>query len=136
MGISLRMELFPADMDRFLQFWTETLRFKLTRREKMDGRAGEYAHIVRDSVHVGVLTEMTEGGFSNDLAFGKPPRGVEIVIEVDDLEAERDHIVSKGCKLQAEIQTRSWGLTDFRLYDPDGYYLRITNRYIANKPHF
>lgn len=50
----------------------------------------------------------------------------EIVVEVDNLKSERDFIVEKGWKLDADIQIRSWGLTDFRLVDPDGYYLRIT----------
>lgn len=42
------------------------------------------------------------------------------------MKSERDFIVEKGWKLDADIQIRSWGLTDFRLVDPDGYYLRIT----------
>jgi lactoylglutathione lyase len=25
-------------------------------------------------------------------------------------------------------QQRSWGLRDFRIVDPDGYYLRVTSR--------
>jgi hypothetical protein len=32
------------------------------------------------------------------------------------------------------LPLRHWGLTDFRLVDPAGYYLRITNRDFATEP--
>jgi lactoylglutathione lyase len=31
-----------------------------------------------------------------------------------------------GYPLAAPMQDRPWGLRDFRVADPDGYYLRIT----------
>jgi hypothetical protein len=30
--------------------------------------------------------------------------------------------------LAEDLQERPWGLTDFRILDPAGYYLRITGR--------
>jgi len=33
-----------------------------------------------------------------------------------------------GWPLDEDLQDRPWGLRDFRILDPDGYYLRITNR--------
>jgi lactoylglutathione lyase len=56
------------------------------------------------------------------------PTGVEIVIEVDDLVAERDAIVTAGQALDEDIVERPWGLADFRVLDPDGYYIRFTTR--------
>jgi hypothetical protein len=53
---------------------------------------------------------------------------VELVLEVDDIVAERDRIVAAGWPLQEDLQRRSWGLTDFRILDPAGYFLRITGR--------
>jgi len=51
-----------------------------------------------------------------------------VVFEADDITAERDRVVAQGWPLDADLQTRPWGLTDFRLFDPDGYYVRITSR--------
>lgn len=59
-------------------------------------------------------------------SYRQPNKGVEIVFEVDDLDEERDFIVDKDWPLEADIKSQPWGLRDFRLVDPDGYYLRIT----------
>jgi lactoylglutathione lyase len=42
------------------------------------------------------------------------------------LEAEKDAIVSVGWPLDEDITIRPWGLRDFRVRDPDNYYLRFT----------
>jgi len=57
-----------------------------------------------------------------------PPAGAELVLEVDDAIAERDRVITAGWALTENLQDRPWGLTDFRLLDPAGYYLRITGR--------
>jgi predicted enzyme related to lactoylglutathione lyase len=61
-----------------------------------------------------------------DGAARRPPTGVEIVLEVADLAAERERVQRSGWPVAEEITERPWGLTDFRILDPDGYYLRIT----------
>ena len=58
----------------------------------------------------------------------RPPAGVELVLEVDDVAGERDHVLAAGWPLEEDLQERPWGLTDFRILDPAGYYLRITGR--------
>jgi lactoylglutathione lyase len=50
------------------------------------------------------------------------------VLEVDDIAAERDRVVAAGWPLEEDLQDRPWGLTDFRILDSAGYYLRITGR--------
>ena len=54
--------------------------------------------------------------------------GAELVLEVDDVAAERGRVVAAGWPLHEELQDRPWGLKDFRILDPAGYYLRITDR--------
>jgi lactoylglutathione lyase len=53
---------------------------------------------------------------------------VELVLEVDDVAGERDRVLAAGWPLEEDLQERPWGLTDFRILDPAGYYLRITDR--------
>ena len=57
-----------------------------------------------------------------------PPAGVELVLEVDDVVAERDQITAAGWPITEDLRDRPWGLRDFRVLDPAGYYLRITDR--------
>lgn len=67
-----------------------------------------------------------------------PPVGVELVLEVDDLREELDRVERAGWPLEEALQARPWGLQDFRILDPSGYYLRITERrasaHVANPP--
>jgi lactoylglutathione lyase len=59
---------------------------------------------------------------------GRPVTGVELVLEVDDLGQEHARVTSAGWPLAEELADRPWGLRDFRLLDPSGYYWRITGR--------
>ena len=53
--------------------------------------------------------------------------GVEIGIVSTDLEAARKLALTFEKWSVTEIALRPWGLSDFRVVSPDGYYLRITN---------
>lgn len=51
--------------------------------------------------------------------------GVEVVIVVEDLDAV--YAAARDvARIVAPLQERPWGLRDFRVLDPFGYYLRIT----------
>jgi catechol 2,3-dioxygenase-like lactoylglutathione lyase family enzyme len=118
----LRFELFPADLERFRDFYTRVLRFEvLADRRDEDG---PYVYLRRGNVRIGAIPAWE----AVDPRARSVPHGVEIVIEVDDLVAERDAITAAGYPLTEDIVERSWGLADFRLHDPDGYYLRFTTR--------
>jgi lactoylglutathione lyase len=69
-----------------------------------------------------------EGGyFGRDIATLRRGLGVEIVIEVDDVDGWRDRVAASGHEILEPLQERPWGLRDFRISDPDGYYLRVTS---------
>ncbi|WP_447007160.1 VOC family protein [Saccharothrix isguenensis] len=46
---------------------------------------------------------------------------------LDDVHAEASRVQAEGLPLGNGVQVRPWGLTDFRIHDPDGYYLRLTS---------
>ena len=125
-SMSLRLELFVADMDRAARFYRDVLGFALLRREP------DYASLGRGNVVLGLgpvakLPE-TDGYFTRSrLAQGRG-LGVEIVLEVDDVGAAYDRVSESGHPVLEPLRERPWGLTDFRIADPDGYYLRITSR--------
>jgi predicted enzyme related to lactoylglutathione lyase len=121
---SLRLELFAADVERLAAFYEDVLGF--TR----DAESEDYVALRRGTALIGI-------GRMNDLPDSHPLRtrsdqrigaGVEIVIEVDDVEAAYRAVVESGWPVLAPLKARPWGLRDFRLLDPDGYYVRVTSR--------
>jgi hypothetical protein len=52
--------------------------------------------------------------------YRRPPVGVELVLEVDDLDVRSGPVDAPGWPVTEEITERPWGLR-LRLLDPDGY---------------
>jgi lactoylglutathione lyase len=122
MDMTLRFEIFPQDLDTVVDFYVRVLGFRVTKDERDDPEA--YVAMQRGSVQVGALQRELSGPPADRC----PPAGVELVLEVDDVAAERNRVVASGWPLEQDLQLRPWGLTDFRILDPAGYYLRITDR--------
>ncbi len=120
MDMTLRCEIFPEDLDVTIDFYQRVLGFQLT-----DDRRGEdYISLRRGTVQFGAVRYPPPA----TQATRRPPAGLELVLEVDDVDAEQDRVLAAGWPLDADLGDREWGLRDFRILDPDGYYLRITNR--------
>jgi lactoylglutathione lyase len=120
--MTLRFEIFPPDLDAAVDFYTRVLGFSLTSDRRTDPVA--YVAMQRGSVRVGAARR--DGPDAQPAR--RPPTGVELVLEVDDVAGERDRVAAAGWPLEEDLQGRPWGLTDFRILDPAGYYLRITSR--------
>jgi lactoylglutathione lyase len=120
--MSLRFEIFTTDLDAVVAFYIEVLDFSLARDER-NAEVG-YVALERDAVRIGAAYRPDPV----DPAVRHPPSGVELVLEVDDLPAEHDRVVAAGWPIEEPLRDRPWGLTDFRVIDPAGHYLRITNR--------
>jgi lactoylglutathione lyase len=121
MEMSLRFEIFPRDLDATVDFYTRVLGFALTRDQRREPAA--YVALQRGAVRVGAARRDAPDG----LPGRRPPAGVEIVLEVADVASERDRVVAAGWPLDEDLRERPWGLADFRILDPSGYYLRITS---------
>jgi catechol 2,3-dioxygenase-like lactoylglutathione lyase family enzyme len=126
MAASLRMELFVSDLPRSVDFYRSVLGFEIERHQK------DYASVREGSVVLGLVpvTKLPESdgpGFTQAKLAGDRGAGVEIVLEVDDLSATAARVTAAGYPMSEPQQRRPWGLTDFRLFDPDGYYLRVTH---------
>jgi catechol 2,3-dioxygenase-like lactoylglutathione lyase family enzyme len=119
---TLRLEIFPADLNATVRFYVDLLGFTLVTDRRGDEQP--YLALERGAVRIGAAARPGEGS----PAQRRPPTGVEIVLEVDYLHAERDRIRHAGWPIEEDIVRRPWGLQDFRVIDPDGYYLRITHR--------
>lgn len=60
---------------------------------------------------------------------GRHPRGtgVEVVVQVSDVTAVHDDALKANLNVVRELRDRPWNCRDFRLADPDGYFIRITS---------
>ena len=124
-GMTCRLELFVNDIAVSTDFYTRVLKF-IPGDQHPDG----YTPIRYGSVSLGLnlRSNLSEDHPVQTTANERPGRGVEIVLEVDDIDAMYAHIQSQAWPLSSELQQQPWGLRDFRIVDPDGYYLRLTSR--------
>ncbi|MFN8074819.1 MAG: VOC family protein [Kineosporiaceae bacterium] len=118
---TLRIEIFPADVAVTVAFYTGVLGFTVDRDDRP---ALAYVALRRGAVLVGAAQRPAADAVPSQR---RPPTGVELVLEVDDVRAERDRIVAAGWPLDDDLSVRPWGLVDVRLLDPDGYYWRLTS---------
>lgn len=121
-----RLELFVADVDASVAFYERALGFRLVRRDP------GYASLRRGDAELGLgaAEKLPAGGdgpgFTQERVAGARGAGVEIVLEVEDLGDALEAVRAAGHTVVEPIRARPWGLEDFRLTDPDGYYIRVT----------
>jgi lactoylglutathione lyase len=122
MEMTLRVEIFPDDLDATVGFYTGVLGFAITKDQRAEASA--YVSLERGSVQIGASRRAVPDVREARL----PPTGTELVLEVDDVAGERDRVAAAGWPVREDLTDHPWGLTDFRIVDPAGYYLRITSR--------
>ena len=123
--MTLRFELFTKDPQKSVEFYTSVLGFEEIYSTDCS------SSVKRGSVQIGIGNAKLlhdRHYFLPEVLTDRKGLGVEIVLEVDDIEKEYENVQKSGYPIFEELQKREWGLTDFRLVDPDGYYLRITSR--------
>ena len=124
--MSLRLELFVKDFEKSIDFYTKVLGF-----ERQQGEPS-YMPVRSGSVVIGLgpASKLPKSHYFNpELKQSRRGLGAEIVLEVDDVQQFHQQVKASGYQgLITPLRTQSWGLTDFRIADPDGYYLRITSR--------
>lgn len=121
----MRLELFVHDIVRARDFYERVLGF-----QGETGQDDGYTALHNGAVRL-ALNRLD--GLAADHPVQAHPherlgRGVELVLMTADLQALYRHVCTQGWPLAAPLQQRPWGLFDFRLVDPDGYYWRITEQ--------
>jgi catechol 2,3-dioxygenase-like lactoylglutathione lyase family enzyme len=68
-------------------------------------------------------------GFHLGMEEGAPDqvgaRGIEIVVEVEDVDRRYEQLLAKGVRFTGPPQDQEWGARHAWLFDPDGYRLSI-----------
>ena len=117
--VDAKFELFVTDAPESIRFY-EALGFSLA-QQKPDGYA-----TMRSADTVVALSPVPWWLPLRVVGvLRRPPIGTEIVFYVDDLEALRERLVAAGYD-PGPIALQSWGDRDFRITDPDGYYVRVS----------
>ena len=93
MTATLRCEIFPADLDATVDFYVSVLGFELVRDERAE--PSPYVALMRGQVWIGAAAR-PEIPRREDR---RPPVGVELVLEVDDVDGERGRIAATGWPL-------------------------------------
>lgn len=118
----MRLEFFVEDVEKSLWFYEKVMGFSIVASSD-DGqyhalKLGENKIAVQDMRSLDTTHPLAQKGIKG--------LGIEIVLEVEDINKKFNDVKQKY-ELESELAIRSWGLTDFRLLDPDGYYWRVTS---------
>lgn len=122
------IELHVPDFNPVRKFYSQ-LGFKVLREEEVGVRGGYLVMGMEDNIlcfYGGsevILEQKYFSGFPQDT---KPGYRVEIILQVNDL-TEYYERIKDLIEIIEPLKLRHWGLQDFRLKDPFGFYLRVTS---------
>jgi len=128
-ALRLRFELFVDDVEASVRFYEAVLSLTPPPTYDPDG----YVPVGGGAVTIGLQRHAALPASHHFRPDGfKGPRGVgvEIVVEVDDVQAAFTRaagaVTKQGGQIE-QLEAQPWGRTDFRVIDPDGYYVRVTS---------
>jgi uncharacterized glyoxalase superfamily protein PhnB len=124
-NMTFRLELFVDDLAASIDFYSRVFGFRLC-EQQVDG----YTPMINGevSLSLNLRANLPDEHPIQAIVGERLGRGIELVLEVNDIKAMYQRVRSANWPLSAELQHQPWGLTDFRVLDPDGYYWRITTR--------
>jgi catechol 2,3-dioxygenase-like lactoylglutathione lyase family enzyme len=118
------VELHVADVEASIAFY-EALGFRVARRWE------DWVRLDRDGAELVLQGDAYVRGHDHYFTphIDRSPRGtgVEVTVEVSDVDAVHAAAVAAGLRIVKPIQDRTWKARDFRLADPDGFFIRITS---------
>ena len=118
------VEFFVGDVDRSIDFYRH-LGFHVAKRYE------DWVLLRRGAMKLGLQGDAhaTAGPHYFTPHMGRSPRGtgVEVSVQVDDVDGLYAQVVAAGLNVVKPIQDRPWRARDFRVADPDGYFVRITS---------
>ncbi len=124
--MNIRLELFTTDISKTVHYYQDVLGFK-----SLKSYSSTYQPIQKGQVvlGIGLLEKLGNNHYFNSYPSNtKLGFGVEIVLEVDDIQLIYNKVKLAKAEIESELKEQPWGLTDFRLTDPNGYYIRVTSK--------
>ena len=123
-GRPIVVEFFVRDIDRSIAFY-RSLGFEIAKRYEdwILLQRGDIKLTLQSDAHVVAGPHY----FTPNIAQIPRGTGVEVSIQVTDVDAEYIRAKTAGLNIVKPMQDRPWKARDFRVADPDGYFLRITS---------
>jgi len=122
---TLRLELFVRDLTGATDFYERVLGFD---RAAVHGDGYTVMRMGAVQLDLQPISHLSDGHPVKPQAGERIGLGIEIVVEVDDVHAVYDRVQAAGWLVARPLGKRPWGLTDFRVLDPDGRYVQLTSR--------
>lgn len=117
----MRIELFVDDPVASVAFYTGVLGFSVVGRDA----EAYYTHSNSRAAGLDPVARLAAGGASAGSGRRAGVRGGDRA-PVADVCARHAGALAAGAKV-TDLVDQAWGQTDFRLQDPDGFYLRVTS---------
>ena len=118
------VEFHVADIEASIRFY-EALGFHVTRRWE------DWVRLDRDGAELVLMGDAYIRGHDHYFTpyLDRSPRGVgvEVSIEVADVDGVYAAARAAGLRIVKPIQDRPWKARDFRVADPDGFFVRFSS---------
>jgi lactoylglutathione lyase len=124
-NMTFRLELFVDDLVASTDFYGRVLGFVIGEQQADGYTPLTNGHV---SLSLNLRANLSDDHPIQAIVGERLGRGIELVLEVNDIEAMYKRVRSANWPLSGELKIQPWSLTDFRVLDPDGYYWRITSR--------
>ena len=119
-------ELYVQDIQRSLNFYVQTLKFKIDFQRTED----KFAHISYEGAQL-MLCQDDGSWITEDPIFPRG-RGINLQVEVNNLSEMESRVVQAGIspfsntkEVWYRIDNKEEGVKEFLIQDPDGYLLRF-----------
>ena len=121
--MELHVEFFVENLKRSRDFYTRVLGFKII-RQKEDG----FTELRRGSATLALNSQsiLEVDHPARPAPNERKCKGMEIVLLVTDLNEIYSQVLASKWPLSISMTKQPWGMTDFRLIDPDGCYIRVS----------
>lgn len=119
----MHIEFFVEDLERSRDFYTRVLGFAVV-RQKTDG----FTELRRGSATIALndLESLSPDHPARPAPGERIGKGVEVVLVENRLLEFYDHVLASKWPISTALRRQPWGMTDFRVLDPDGIYIRVT----------
>ena len=112
--LSSRVLLYPADFDRAVRFYGDTLGLEVYREYGYGGRITGVVYFLG-----GGFLEVTS------VASDSPPGSIRLWLQVADVDREHERLAAAGVDVTDPPADMPWGLREMSFLDPDGTRLRL-----------
>lgn len=119
------MEFFVNNIEKSVFFYRDLLKLELSQQgENSASFISDESYLLLTSFDV-----LEDSHYFKKHNFTRMGGGVEFIIQTDQVEELYKSIKQKNPhSIESDLKQQTWGMTDFRVIDPDGYYIRVTSK--------